>query len=100
MEQHAFKNVNNCLNTNIYSYSETSGGLSSHLYLNVHFFNTSLPVLIRHLWQLKTVVFLHWCLIRAIPLRRLNMFAMVKHIFKFITVRDTERVYNFYAQVS
>ncbi len=22
----------------------------------------STPVLIRHLWQLKTVVFLHWCL--------------------------------------
>jgi hypothetical protein len=26
------------------------------------FFNFSTPVLIRHLWQLKTVVFLHWCL--------------------------------------
>ncbi len=26
-------------------------------------FNFSTPVLIRHLWQLKTVVFLHWCLI-------------------------------------
>jgi hypothetical protein len=37
-----FKNVNNCLNTNIYSYLESSGGLSSNLYLNVvHFFNTS-----------------------------------------------------------
>jgi hypothetical protein len=33
-----FKNVNNCLNTNL----ETSGGQSSNLYLNVvHFFNTS-----------------------------------------------------------
>jgi hypothetical protein len=42
MEQHALKNVNNCLNTNIYSYLETSGGQSSNLYLNfVHFFNTS-----------------------------------------------------------
>ncbi len=31
-----------CLNTNIYSYLETSGGQSSNLYLNVvHFFNTS-----------------------------------------------------------
>ncbi len=28
----------------------------------------STPVLIRHLWQLKTVVFLHWCLIRAVLL--------------------------------
>jgi hypothetical protein len=31
-----------CLNTNIYSYLETSGGQSSNLHLNVvHFFNTS-----------------------------------------------------------
>ncbi len=37
-----FKNVNNCLNTNIYSYLETSGGQNSNLYLNVvHFFNTT-----------------------------------------------------------
>jgi len=37
-----FKNVNNCLNTNIYSFFETSGGQSSNLYLEVvHFFNTS-----------------------------------------------------------
>ncbi len=28
----------------------------------------STPVLIRHMWQLKTVVFLHWCLICAVPL--------------------------------
>jgi hypothetical protein len=30
----------------------------------------STPVLIRHLWQLKTVVFLHWCLIYAVLLKR------------------------------
>jgi len=37
------KNVNNCLNTNIYFYLETSGGQSSNLYLiAVHFFNTSI----------------------------------------------------------
>jgi len=42
MEQHALKNVNNCLNTNIYSGLESSGGESSILYLNVaHFFDTS-----------------------------------------------------------
>jgi hypothetical protein len=41
MEQHALKNVKNCLNTNIYSYSETSGGQISNLYLNiVQFLNT------------------------------------------------------------
>jgi len=42
MEWRAFKNVNNCFNTNIYSYLETSGGQSSDLYLNVvPFFDTS-----------------------------------------------------------
>ena len=42
MEQCALKNVNNCLNTDIYSYLETYGGRSFNLYLNVvHFFNTS-----------------------------------------------------------
>jgi hypothetical protein len=40
IEQHALKNANNCLNTNIYSYFETwRGGQSSNIYLNaVHFF--------------------------------------------------------------
>jgi hypothetical protein len=42
MEQHALINVNSCLNTNIYSYLEASGGQNSNLYLNVvQFFNTS-----------------------------------------------------------
>jgi hypothetical protein len=42
VEQRALKNVINCLNTNIFSYLETSGGQSSNLCLNVvHFFNTS-----------------------------------------------------------
>ncbi len=37
------KNVNSCLNTNIYFYLETFGGQSSNQYLNVvHFFKTSL----------------------------------------------------------
>jgi hypothetical protein len=41
MEQHNLKRVNNCLNTNIYYYLETSGGQSSNLYFNVvNFFNT------------------------------------------------------------
>jgi hypothetical protein len=36
------KDVNNSLNTNIYSYLETSGGQSSIKCLNiVHFFNTN-----------------------------------------------------------
>ena len=42
VEQHSLKNVNNGLNTNIYSYLETTGGQSSDLYLNVvHVFNTN-----------------------------------------------------------
>jgi len=42
MEQRTFKNVNNCLNTNIYSYLETSSVKRFNLYLNViHIFNTS-----------------------------------------------------------
>ncbi len=67
MEQHALKIVNNCLNTNIYYYLETSGGQNSNLYLYVVHYLT--PVLIKHLWQLKTAVFLHWCLICAVPLK-------------------------------
>jgi len=43
MEQHTLKDVNNYLNTNIYSYLETSGGQSPNLYLNVvYFFNASI----------------------------------------------------------
>ncbi len=59
-----YKNVNNCLNTNIFSCLEISGGLNYNLYLNVGLFST--PVWIRHLWQHETVVFLHWCLIRTV----------------------------------
>jgi hypothetical protein len=43
MEQRILEIVDNCLNTNIYYYLETSGGQSYNPYLNViHFFNTSL----------------------------------------------------------
>ncbi len=42
IEQRTLKNVNNGLNSDIYSYLETFGGKSYNLYLNaVHFFNTS-----------------------------------------------------------
>ncbi len=41
MEKRTLKNVKNYLNTNIYSYFETSVGQISNLYLNVvHIFNT------------------------------------------------------------
>jgi hypothetical protein len=39
MEQHALKNVNNCLNAIISYYLKASGGQRSNIYLNVvHFF--------------------------------------------------------------
>jgi hypothetical protein len=42
MKQRALKIVDNCLNTNIYSYLETTGGQNYNLYLNVvDFFSTS-----------------------------------------------------------
>ncbi len=41
MEQSTLKNVNSCLNTNTYSYLETSGGQSLNFYLNVFIFYTS-----------------------------------------------------------
>ncbi len=41
MEQHALKNINNCCNTNICSYLETSGGQHSNLYFNVVNFNNT-----------------------------------------------------------
>jgi hypothetical protein len=63
---HFKKMLNHCLIANIYSYLETSGGQSSNLYLNVLHFSTL--VLIRHLWQLKTVVFLPWCPIHTVLL--------------------------------
>jgi hypothetical protein len=54
MEQPALINVNNCLNTNIYPYLVTSSGKSFNIYLKVVCFLA--PVLIRYLWQLKTVI--------------------------------------------
>jgi hypothetical protein len=52
---------NNCLNTNISSYVETSGRQSYTICLNVVHFSPT--VLIRHSWQLEILVCLHWCLI-------------------------------------
>jgi hypothetical protein len=66
MEQHTLKNKSNCLNTKIYSYLETYG-VKVLIYIQM-LFTFSTLVLIRHLWQLKTVVFLHRCLIRAVLL--------------------------------
>ncbi len=37
----------------------------------------STPVLIRHLWQLKIVVFLHWCLINALLLSLVTLLFVI-----------------------
>jgi hypothetical protein len=74
---HFFINVSNCLNTNIYSYLETNGGQRLNFYMNVvHFYFKA--VLIRHLWPLKTVVFLNWCQIRTLLLR---IFSEKNHLY-------------------
>ncbi len=59
-----YKNVNNYLNTNIYTHLGTK-------FLSIFKCSSifSTPVLIRHLWQLKTVVFLHWYLICTVLLQ-------------------------------
>ncbi len=85
MEEHTLKNVNNSLNTNIYSYLETSGGQSSNLCLNVIF---STPVLIRHLWQIKTVILLHWYLIRGVPLYKTNQVSQEQRQIEDVEVVD------------
>jgi len=67
MEQSTLENVNICWNTEISFYLETSGAYNSNPYLNLFIFST--PVLIRQLWQLKAAVYLHRCLIHAIPIQ-------------------------------
>jgi hypothetical protein len=47
----------------------------------------SAAVLIRHLWQLKTVVFLHWCLIRA-TLLYVDKSEFVKTFFSYFCVLE------------
>jgi len=48
------------MNTNIYPHLETSGGQVIFYVQMLFIFST--PVLIIHMWQLKTVVFLSWCI--------------------------------------
>ncbi len=85
MEQSALKNVNSCLNTNIYSYLETSGGQSSNPYLNIAHF--SAIELIKNLWQLKTAVFMHWCLKPCCSIRIIKLFNKQENIWFFLHVK-------------
>jgi hypothetical protein len=84
MEKCTLQNVNSCWKTKIYSYLETFGGQNFNLHLNVvNIFNTEL---IRHLQQLKTVVFLHRCIMRAVLLQQ------VKDILNYSIVFCTENL--------
>ena len=76
------KNVNNCLNTNIFSYLETSRGQSSNIYIQMLFI-FSTPVFIRHLWQLKTVIILHRCLLHSV----LFMFANITLYWNCLSIK-------------
>ncbi len=49
----------------------------------------STPVLIRYLWQLKTAVFLHRCLICTVPLGNSDCLAKLTHSDKF-----SKKIYN------
>jgi hypothetical protein len=59
-----FKNVDNCLNA--IQHLLLLRGRRFNLYLRLIF---SIPALIRHLWKLRTVVFVYWCLLCAVLLR-------------------------------
>ncbi len=77
-----FKYINNDLNTNIYSYIETSRGQSSNLYLNVALFvhtnvnyisvaaqNNYSPALVSNMFCSIDVLYSHW-----VPVYGLNAF--------------------------
>ena len=60
----------------------------------------STPVLIRHLWHLKTIDFLHWCLICAVLFLFnviIGITSMEQHIFKLLLITEgsTEKVLQF-----
>ncbi len=93
MEQHAFKNENNCLNTNIYFFLEPSGGQRYNPYLNVViFFNTR--VKLKSVY--KTAVFLHWCLICAVPLHECThaMFSKYTRLLSYNWKLHVKNVYE------
>ncbi len=71
---HTFKNINSCWNYKVSFYLDTLGGKHSNSYLDaVQVSILSTQGLIRHPWQLKTVVFQHEWLIYAVLLLGLTM---------------------------
>ncbi len=66
----------------------------------------STPLLIRHMWQLKTVLFFHWCLIHAVLLPLIlttGLSKVTKLIFIFkigegVLLTPNSDNYNFYSR--
>ncbi len=86
MKLHSYKNVNNCLNTHNYYYLRD---IQVKVLISIYFlFMFSATVLVRHLRQHKTVVFLHQCLIHAVLLSLFNrnnggtFFFVIWHIYR------------------
>ncbi len=63
MEEHTLKKCKQLLEYQNEIYIETSGGQNSNSYSSIVHFST--PLLVRHRWQLNTVVSLHSCLLFA-----------------------------------
>jgi hypothetical protein len=85
MEQHTLKKYKQLFEYQHLLLLRDISGRSYILYLNVAHFLT--PVLIRYLWQLMTVVFLHWCLIHVVLFKPLQIFD-VKSFITLVPGRD------------
>jgi len=83
MEQHTLKNVNICKNTKILLLISDIWWLKFKYIFNFHlFFDTRV---FRHLWQPKTAVFLHRCLLHSVLLNK-TVCALTSHsnFFKYL----------------
>jgi len=54
----------------------------------------STPVLIRHLWQFKTVVFLHWCVMGAVLLTNSQTYKRCSILFQRTFTRLTPAIFE------
>ncbi len=60
----------------------------------------SMPVLIRHLWQLKTFVFLHWCLINALLLGCVGQIKKCMHTRQLMFIQNLSSIiYSFLSEM-
>jgi hypothetical protein len=60
----------------------------------------STPELIRNLWQLKTAVFLHWCLLRGVPLPKICAgFCKTPHYLKILITTAHQLEAKFFKEI-